>query len=114
MTSDITEEIAKKFIVTNLPTTRNPLERSQTQTVIIQLARSHLLALSSYHPNTNCRWKIEPEEWVEGDSIALSFQRIDTEESFDLISVYDGDTLIGQFSGVDIPNHVVATSGISY
>ncbi len=62
----------------------------------------------NYSNGTACMWKIEP---AYVGNITLYFNALDTEEDIDVIKVYDGTSLIGTFSGDEIPDPVVASSG---
>jgi Peptidase C10 family/Spi protease inhibitor/CUB domain/Secretion system C-terminal sorting domain len=63
----------------------------------------------NYNNNSLCFWKIEPES---KDPITLVFNAFSTEQSSDFINVYDNQTLLGTYSGTDIPAPIVAESGI--
>jgi hypothetical protein len=56
-------------------------------------------------------WRINPPN---ANNIVLNFNYFDTEEGFDKVSVYDGTTLLGIFSGTEIPQELVATSGMMF
>nr|NQU91354.1 C10 family peptidase [Bacteroidota bacterium] len=62
----------------------------------------------NYNNQTICMWKIEPEWATE---ITLYFTEFDTESVSDLIRIFDGSSLIGEYSGDEIPDPVVAYSG---
>jgi hypothetical protein len=62
----------------------------------------------NYAPATSCMYKIEPE-W--GSEISLFFNEFETEENEDIVKVYDGNQLLGEFSGSDLPDPMTATSG---
>ena len=64
-----------------------------------------------YQPQATCMWRISPPG---ANSITLSFNYFDTEEGYDLLKVYDGTTLIGEFSGNELPEDIVANSGIMF
>jgi len=68
----------------------------------------------NYLDNQNCTWLVDPNEPF--DSITLTFNRFDTEPSYDFVRVEDGWTgnslLIGSYSGSNIPPPTVATSGV--
>lgn len=70
---------------------------------------------SNYADNTNCEWLIQP---TNGQPITLNFTAFDTENGFDRVLVYDGTssaaTVIGAFSGNNIPSSVTSTSGSMY
>ena len=62
----------------------------------------------NYHDNSYCRWFIESPY---ASTITISFNQFDTEEGVDFVAVYDGTTQLGEFSGNQIPDPIVATSG---
>lgn len=66
-----------------------------------------------YSNNTLCRWLIEPAGAVE---VTLSFTAFNTEANMDLLRVYDWgtQTLLGEFSGDQLPPVVTASSGSMY
>ncbi|MCB2222508.1 MAG: C10 family peptidase [Bacteroidetes bacterium] len=61
-----------------------------------------------YTAYTTCMWMIEPQ-WA--DQIKLSFTSFETEEGFDMVKIYDGNTQVAVFSGNEIPDPVFASSG---
>lgn len=61
-----------------------------------------------YQSGATCMWRIKPED---AGNIHLNFNYFDTEEGFDKVTVYDGQTKIAEFSGSEIPAQVTATSG---
>ncbi len=61
-----------------------------------------------YQSQATCMWRIIPPF---ADKITLTFNSFETEEGADKVTVYDGTTKIAQFSGIDIPGPVTATSG---
>jgi Peptidase C10 family/Secretion system C-terminal sorting domain/Spi protease inhibitor/CUB domain len=61
-----------------------------------------------YNNGSTCLWKIKPEFASE---ITLYFTGFETEEGKDILSIYDGTTLIAELSGNEIPDPLVATSG---
>ncbi|MDD3876032.1 MAG: C10 family peptidase [Bacteroidales bacterium] len=67
----------------------------------------------SYQNNSDCSWLISPTYQVS--SIKLSFDRFETEDANDIVSVYDGETtsapLLGSFSGNALPALITGTSG---
>lgn len=65
----------------------------------------------NYNNSSTCMWKIQPEWATE---ITLYFTEFNTEENYDLVKVFDGTTPIGEFSGDEIPDPVVATSGMMF
>jgi hypothetical protein len=60
---------------------------------------------ANYTDNQSCSWLIAPDDSVQ--SISLNFRRMMTEESADIITVYDGSTtsspVLGTFSGNTLP-----------
>jgi len=64
---------------------------------------------ANYHNLTTCFWMIQPE--ATGMDIYLSFINFNTEEGYDFVKVYDGNNLIGEFSGSELPPTIIATSG---
>ncbi|MBW6460242.1 MAG: C10 family peptidase [Bacteroidales bacterium] len=62
-----------------------------------------------YQGGATCLWRIKPPY---AGKITLSFNYFETEEDYDIVSVYDGTTLIGTFSGNTIPEPIIATSGM--
>ncbi len=67
---------------------------------------------SYYWNNTNCDWLIEPDS---AERVVLEFSDFNTESGKDIVSIYDGSTtsgtLLGTFSGTDIPPVLTSTSG---
>lgn len=67
----------------------------------------------SYPPHSDCYWLIEPSLPVA--TIKLSFDRFETEDNHDFVTVYDGSSttspVLGTFSGATIPPEVTATGG---
>ncbi len=61
-----------------------------------------------YHNAATCMFLIEPEY---AGTITLYFNAFETEEDNDILSVYDGNTKIAEFSGSELPDPVEATSG---
>ncbi len=68
----------------------------------------------NYENNTDCSWLISPQS--EEDSVSyikLEFERLETEENHDIVSIYDGATianpLLGQFSGSTLPAIINST-----
>jgi hypothetical protein len=57
----------------------------------------------NYDNNAYCRWLIRPPY---ANKITLSFNNFSTEDQFDFLAVYDGTTLLGQYSGNTIPETV--------
>jgi len=64
-----------------------------------------------YQGSATCMWRINPPN---ANKITLNFNYFDTEEGVDRVTVYDGTTPIGDFSGNDIPNQIEATSGLMF
>lgn len=64
-----------------------------------------------YQSQATCMWRINPPD---ANTITLNFNYFDTEEGFDKISVYDGTSLIGVYSGNQIPEEIIATSGMMF
>lgn len=65
----------------------------------------------NYHNSLNCMWKIEP---TNATSVTLNFISFETEENEDILSIYDDQTLIAEYSGFDIPESITAESGIMF
>ncbi len=65
-----------------------------------------------YGNNNDCRWLIQPPGSV---ALILSFSSFDTENTYDVVEVYDGAdttaTLLGSFSGSTVPANVVSSGG---
>jgi cubilin len=65
-----------------------------------------------YQNNQNCEWLIQP---TGATIIRLSFNRFDTEDCCDAVSIYDGANttapLLGTFKGTTIPPIVTSTGG---
>ncbi|NTW25637.1 MAG: T9SS type A sorting domain-containing protein, partial [Lentimicrobium sp.] len=66
-----------------------------------------------YHNNSVCKYKIAPEG---ASGIVISFNSLDTEPVNDAVRVYDyvSQTLLGEFSGNQVPGDVVVPSGKAY
>jgi hypothetical protein len=62
----------------------------------------------NYHNNAYCRWLIQPPD---ADKITISFNKFETENTYDFLAVFDGSEQIGQYSGNTIPEPIIATSG---
>ncbi|MDZ7740642.1 MAG: C10 family peptidase [Bacteroidota bacterium] len=60
----------------------------------------------NYNNGSACMYKIQPD-WA--NEITLYFDSFETEENYDVMKVYDDQTLIGTFSGNEIPDPVVAS-----
>jgi len=70
--------------------------------------------LNNYENNMSCSWLIDPQSIMDSVSfISLEFNRLNTEEGVDNISIYDGpttnDPLLGVFSGTNIPQTINST-----
>lgn len=66
-----------------------------------------------YNNSTLCRWLIEPPGAV---SLSLSFSKFSTQAGKDVLKVYDwgSQTLLGSYSGTQIPPQLTAPSGAMY
>jgi len=64
---------------------------------------------ANYHNLTTCFWTIQPE--AAGMDIYLTFINFYTEEGHDFVKIYDGNNMIGEFSGNELPPTLTATSG---
>lgn len=66
---------------------------------------------SNYQGNLDCSWLISPSETVS--KVVLSFVKLSTEASSDVITVYDGNStsapVLGTFSGNSLPNEIYST-----
>jgi len=70
---------------------------------------------SNYENNQDCSWLIQ----VEDDNIIdLSFTSFYTEEGYDFVTVYDGNssasTILGTFSGSSIPDNITSSGNELY
>jgi len=65
----------------------------------------------NYHNASTCLWMIAPPG---AQLIELQFDTFDTEANFDIVTIYDGNEVIGEFSGNEIPPMLSATSGILF
>lgn len=62
-----------------------------------------------YNPGTTCFYVIDPPYATD---ITITFNYFDTEEGEDLLKVYEGSsTLLGEYSGNDIPGAIYVPSG---
>jgi hypothetical protein len=61
-----------------------------------------------YQSSATCMWRIKP---AFANKITLNFNYFETEAGIDKVTVYDGTSLIAEFSGTEIPGPVVANSG---
>lgn len=70
---------------------------------------------NNYGNNSNCSWYIHP---TNAQSITLSFTVFNTQLNHDGVVVYDGSnntaSVLGQFSGTNIPSSVTSTGGNMY
>lgn len=70
---------------------------------------------SNYGNNENCVWLIHP---TGASQIDLNFEFFGTQANADFVKVYDGQntsgTLLGSFSGTNLPPSVTASSGYMY
>ncbi|MBI2969081.1 MAG: Ig-like domain-containing protein [Bacteroidetes bacterium] len=68
--------------------------------------------INDYLENSDCKWLIQP---AGATSITLTITQLNTENGYDLISVYDGNTvnapLLAYFSGSVIPAPVTSSTG---
>lgn len=68
--------------------------------------------IASYEANATCSWLIAPQLQAEDSitSISISFSRFETEDQYDKISIYQGnstqDPLLGTFSGLNLPSRL--------
>jgi hypothetical protein len=69
----------------------------------------HALGSNLYGTNADCRWEIQPT--VPNALITLTFSTFATEYVYDAVQVYDGATLLGQYSGFNNPGSLTASSG---
>ncbi|MCF8396588.1 MAG: C10 family peptidase [Bacteroidales bacterium] len=65
----------------------------------------------NYNNGSTCMYRIEPD-WA--NEITLYFDAFETEEDYDMVKVYDDQTLIATLSGNEIPDPIVASSGIMF
>lgn len=69
-------------------------------------------ATANYVENSNCQWLIQP---AGANIVTLSFNRFNTQNSFDFVRVYDGSNnsapLLGTFSGTTIPPTINSSGG---
>jgi len=64
-----------------------------------------------YNHGTSCMFRIQPPA---AGTITLIFNSFETEADNDVVGVYDGSTLIGEYSGDELPDPVEATSGMMF
>lgn len=62
----------------------------------------------NYRSNSYCRWLIKPPF---ANTITLTFNEFETQNQFDFMAIFDGNTQVGQFSGDVIPDPIVAVNG---
>jgi hypothetical protein len=62
----------------------------------------------NYHNETTCLWNIKPPD---ASVITLYFISFNTEDTNDVLKVYDGNQIIAELSGSEIPEPLVANSG---
>lgn len=67
-----------------------------------------------YKDNANCSWLISPQTFEDSvTSIIINFNKFDTEQDHDFLTVYDGETtaspVLGQFSGSTLPAVINST-----
>jgi len=67
-----------------------------------------------YKDNSDCTWLISPQSFEDSvTSIIISFNKFDTEQDHDFLTVYDGETesspMLGQFSGSELPEAINST-----
>ena len=71
--------------------------------------------VANYGNNLNCSWLINP---ASSSVVVLNFDEFNTESSQDIVKVYDGTstsgTLLGTFSGSNLPGMLIANSGSMY
>lgn len=70
----------------------------------------------NYGNNSNCSWRIVPEN---ATYINIEFSNFDLEDGQDFVSIYDGlnsedGTLLGTFTGSNLPNSLTASSGQAF
>jgi hypothetical protein len=67
--------------------------------------------VENYTANGDCSWLIHPD--IQVDHIRLTFDRFDTENTNDVVTVFDGgstsDSVLGVFSGSSIPPVIEST-----
>ena len=64
-----------------------------------------------YHNVTSCMWMIAPPD---AEVIELEFSHFDTEPLNDVVIIYDGNDVIGEFSGNELPPVLKAYSGYMF
>jgi hypothetical protein len=102
--------LSLSFILTGTINQVNAQHRSNDS--IILTNPSGTFDDGGYTDNVSRKWIIQPQNAV---SVTLSFITFHTEEDFDFVRVYDGETvsapLLGSFSGDDVPDDVTSTGG---
>jgi hypothetical protein len=65
----------------------------------------------NYQDNKDCMWLIAPSENI--DNIRINFERFDTENNNDFVTIYDGestsDSVLATFSGNTLPPQITST-----
>jgi hypothetical protein len=64
-----------------------------------------------YQAQATCMWRINPPN---ADKITLNFNYFETEEGVDKVTIFDGTTKIGEFSGNEVPDAIEANSGVMF
>jgi len=66
---------------------------------------------ANYTDNLDCKWLLKP---TNAGTITLTFSAFDTENNYDFVKVYDGETtsapLLGSYSGTSIPPVLTSSS----
>ena len=67
-------------------------------------------ATGNYAPNLNCSWLIQP---AGASLVSLTFNRFDTQQNGDIVSIYDGSNssapLLGAFDGNTVPSTIFSS-----
>lgn len=67
--------------------------------------------VNNYNENSDCRWLIQPEN---ATSIILNFSEFNTEDGYDGVVIYEGNSIsspiLGVYTGANLPSQVVANS----
>ncbi|CAM1345488.1 CUB domain-containing protein [Tenacibaculum amylolyticum] len=70
---------------------------------------------SNYTNNRNCTWLIRP---TSGNRVTLNFSRFNTENRYDVVTVFDGTDAnareLGSFSGASVPAAITSTGGAMF
>ena len=70
---------------------------------------------SNYTNNRNCTWLIRP---TSGNRVTLNFSRFNTENRYDVVTVFDGTDAnareLGSFSGASVPATITSTGGAMF